>query len=237
MTSLLSIKRLFFLFFIILLFCSCAATDMTTRASRVRIVNVEQVQLCESQCKFLGNVKGRSFSGAGLISWSSIGRSIAYNNALDKLLDNAAEIGATHVFIDFGDYHVLRGEAYQCYICMDKNGMPDTAKCMDINGKSDEDICIDKNGKPFEAAHCEGAKADNLLECRLRGGKWIPGITEEKCKNMGYKWIPRAKNRIDCERKGKIWVPVARDKESCEAKGGKWVPNRNLLKIEFSTEK
>lgn len=216
-------------------FLSCA-TDMTSRATRVRIVNVEQVHQCETECEFLGNVKGRAFPGAGLLSWWGVGRSLAYNNALDELLDNAAELGATHVFIDFGDYHELRGEAYRCYICIDKNGQPDTDKCVDINGKPDKAVCLDKEGRPFGIAHCEGADASTLIECLARGGKWIPSITEDECKKKGYKWVPEAKNRAECEAKGKIWLPKAKDKATCEAKGGRWVPNRDVLKVQIPTE-
>lgn len=221
-------RGLILLLFLSFFTLSCA-TDMSTRATRVRIVNVEQVQQCEKECEFLGNVKGRAFPGAGLISWWSVGRSIAYNNALDQLLDNAAELGATHVFIDFGDYNELRGEAYRCYICITKQGTPDVDKCMDINGNPDKAMCIDKKGKAVGIPYCKGASAKTLLECVSRGGKWIPGITESECKKKGYKWIPVAKDKYECERKGKIWVPQATDKATCEAKGGKWVPNRDLL--------
>ena len=160
-------KKRVILLLLLLLLHSCAS-DLSTRATRVRIVNVEQVQQCERQCEFLGNVKGRSFPGAGLISWWSVGRSIAYNNALDEILDNAAELGATHVFIDFGDYSELRGEAYRCYICVDKYGRPDADRCVDVNGRPDKAVCINKEGKVIGMAHCEGASAETLLECISR---------------------------------------------------------------------
>ena len=222
-------KRFIFLFMVFFI-CACA-TDMTTRATRVRVVNVEQVQRCEKECEFLGNVKGRAFPGAGIISWWSVGRSIAYNNALDRILDNAAELGATHVFIDFGDYNELRGEAYRCYVCVTDQGVPDVDKCMDIDGSPDKDLCVDNQNQPVGVAHCEGQSAKSLLQCVSKGGKWVAGITETECKNKGFKWIPKATNRYECERKGKIWVPQATSKEMCEAKGGRWVPNKDVLII------
>ena len=212
------------------IFMSSCATDLSTRATRVRLVNIEQVHECETRCEFLGNVKGTAFPGAGLLSWLSVMRRIAYNNALDELLDNAAELGAAYVFVNLGDYHDLRGEAYRCCYCQDPEGNPDTARCMDLDGRPCRPCCVDKSGNVVGASRCKGASAETLFECVSKGGKWIAGIDRKKCEDKACTWIPEAKTREECEAKGKIWVPEARDKASCEAKGGRWLPDEDVLK-------
>jgi len=68
-----------------LILTSCA-TDMSTRASRVRLISAEQVHQCEVQCEALGNVQGWSLPAGGCLSWWGTVKQIAHNNALNELL-------------------------------------------------------------------------------------------------------------------------------------------------------
>lgn len=211
---------------------SCAiATDMSTRASRVRLVSAEQVHQCEVQCEALGNVQGSSYPVGGCLSWWGTVRKIAHNNALNELLDNAAEIGATHLFVNLGDYPDLRGEAYRCAYCRDANGDPDVAYCVDaVSGKRKQAYCQGPDDKVLGAAYCRGAEGKDPADCRANGGVWVPAITETECEPMGGTWVPAAKNREACETTGDIWLPVAKDPAACEDKGGKWVLNTDVLR-------
>ncbi|MEO0249167.1 MAG: hypothetical protein ABIN58_06405 [candidate division WOR-3 bacterium] len=156
-------------------------------------------------------------------------RDVAYNNALNELLDNAAEIGATHVFVNLGTGEGLRGDAYRCAYCKGPDGEPDAAYCKGPDGARDEAYCIDSEGNRVGKAHCEGADGRDPSECKKNSGKWIPAITEKACKEGGHKWTPKADNPNDCQAKGGTWVPVARDQMTCEGKGGTWVINRDVI--------
>jgi hypothetical protein len=212
-----------------LVLASCA-TEMSTRASRVRLVSVDHINECEVQCEFLGNVQGESYQ-SGWLFWSYTARRIAYNNALNELLDNAAELGATHVYVNLGDYPDLRGEAYSCCYCRTPDGKPDEDYCRFADGKRDAACCRDRDGKVIGAAHCECAEGKDPVECKANGGKWIPAIDKKECEKRSGKWIPEAKDRKACEDKGGIWLPVAKDQVTCESiKGGKWIINEDVLR-------
>jgi len=211
-----------------LVLTSCAS-DLSTRGSRVYMVSAIQIQRVESECEFLGNVRGASFFwGACCLSYLAW-RDVAYNNALNELLDNAAEIGATHVFVNLGTGEGLRGDAYRCTYCRGPDGEPDTAYCRGPEGDPDVGYCTDPEGKRVGAAHCEGAEGQDQAECEKNCGKWISEIGEKACKENGHKWLPRAENPADCEAKRGIWIPVARDQVTCEGKGGTWIVNTDVV--------
>jgi len=213
-----------------LILTSCA-TDMSTRASRVRLISAEQVHQCEVQCEALGNVQGSSLPAGGCLSWWGTVKQIAHNNALNELLDNAAEIGATHVFVNLGDYPDLRGEAYRCAYCQDPQGNPDVAYCVDAGtGKRKKAYCRGTDGKILGAAYCRGAEGKDPADCRANGGEWTPAVDETQCENTGSTWTPEPGNRDACEATGDIWLPAARDPAACEYKGGKWVINTDVLR-------
>lgn len=219
-----------------LLFCMLAsviltscASDLSTRASRVYMVSAIQIQRVESECEFLGNVRGASFFWGGCCLSYLAWRDVAYNNALNELLDNAAEIGATHVFVNLGTGEGLRGDAYRCTYCRGPDENPDTAYCQGPDGKRDVATCTDAEGRRVGAAHCEGAEGDDPAECEKNCGKWVPEIGETTCKEKGFKWLPKAENPTDCESKGGIWIPVARDQVTCEGKGGTWVISTDVI--------
>jgi len=214
---------------IVLILTSCAS-DLSTRASRVYMVSAVQIQRVESECEFLGNVRGSSFLWGGCclsyLGW----RDVAYNNALNELLDNAAEIGATHVFVNLGTGEGLRGDAYRCTFCRGPDGNPDTAYCQGPDGNPDAGYCTDSEGNRMGEAHCEAAEGNNRTECERNSGKWVPQINEAACKEKGYKWLPKAENPDDCKAKGGIWIPVAKDQITCESKGGTWVINKDAIR-------
>ena len=210
---------------------SCAtATDMSTRATRVRLVSAEQVHQCEVQCEALGNVQGSSYPVGGCLSWWGTVRKIAHNNALNELLDNAAEIGATHLFVNLGDYPDLRGEAYRCAYCENANSDPDVAYCVDASGNRKRAYCQGADDKVLGAAYCRGADGKDPADCRENAGVWVPAVSETKCETMGGTWVPEAGNRQACEDNGDIWLPVAKDPSACEDKGGKWILNKDVLR-------
>jgi hypothetical protein len=209
---------------------SCA-TDMSTRASRVRLVSAEQVHQCEVQCEALGNVQGSSYPAGGCLSWWDTVRKIAHNNALNELLDNAAEIGATHLFVNLGDYPDLRGEAYRCAYCEDAKGDPDVAYCVDaVSGERKKAYCQGADDKVLGAAYCRGGDGKDPADCRANGGVWVPAVSETKCEALGGTWVPEAGNRQACEAAGDIWLPVAKNPAACEDKGGKWILNKDVLR-------
>lgn len=211
-----------------LILASCAS-DLSTRASRVYMVSAIQIQRVESECEFLGSVRGSSFFWGGCCLSYLAWRDVAYNNALNELLDNAAEIGATHVFVNLGTGEGLRGDAYRCTYCRGPDGNPDTAYCQGPDGDRDVAFCTDREGKRVGAAHCEGAEGQNPAECEKNCGKWIPDISEKTCKEQGHRWAPKAENPTDCESKGGIWIPVAKDQVTCQGKGGTWVVNTDVI--------
>ena len=86
------------------------AGQMTERASRVRMAEAEAVK----ECQFLGQVTGTS-------TLTGIARHSGYQNALNELLDEAAERGASHVMLSRDSRPAywtfaqnVRGEAYRC---------------------------------------------------------------------------------------------------------------------------
>lgn len=88
---------------------SGCATDMSERASHVQIVNEEQA----SQYQFVANITGTS-------SLSGVSRQTGYQNAINELLDKAAESGAQYVVIDpksspsyWATSQVVRATAYK----------------------------------------------------------------------------------------------------------------------------
>jgi len=222
-TALHAKSRPLFLFLLISLTMTSCASEISTRASRVYMVSAIQIQRVEAECEFLGNVTGSSFLWGGCCLSYLAWRDVAYNNALNELLDNAAEIGATHVFVNLGTGEGLRGDAYQCTYCRGPDGNPDRASCRGPDGEPDVAYCTDAQGNRVGTAYCEGAGGATQAECEKNCGKWIPEMTEKTCKQKGYKWIPVAENPEDCRAKGGIWVPVARDQITCEGKGGQWV--------------
>ncbi len=214
----------------VLALTSCA-TDMSTRASRVRLVSAEQVHQCEVLCEALGNVQGSSYPAGGCFSWWGTVRDIAHNNALNELLDNAAEIGATHLFVNLGDYPDLRGEAYRCAYCEDANGDTDVDYCVDaVSGKRKKAYCKGEAGKILGAAYCQGAEGKDPADCRANRGVWIPAVEETKCESLGGTWTPEPANREACEATGDIWLPTAKDPAACEYKKGKWIINKDVLR-------
>jgi hypothetical protein len=214
-----------------LLLTSCA-TEMSTRASRVRLVSAVQAHQVENKCKFLGNVSGASFFWGGCcLSWGFL-REVPYNNALNELLDNAAELGATHVFVNLGTGEGLRGDAYRCAYCRAPDGDPDVGYCQGRDGKPDVALCHDPDGNIVGSAFCEGAEGKNRAECKANCGKWVPAIDQNTCEADGNKWVTKAEERTACEAKGGTWIPGAEDQITCESKGGTWVINEDVLRRE-----
>lgn len=214
-----------------LMMTSCA-TELSTRASRVRMVSTVQAHQCENKCEFLGNVAGDSFFWGGCcLSWGFL-REVPYNNALNELLDNAAELGATHVFVNLGTGEGLRGEAYCCAYCRKADGNPDVPYCQGPDGNPDMPCCEDADGNPVGAAHCEGAAGKDKAECESNCGKWIPAIDQSTCEAQGNIWTPRAEDQSACEAKGGTWIPQAEDQITCESKGGTWVIDEDVLRRE-----
>lgn len=207
-----------------LFLASCSST-MSTRASRVRLVSAVQAQEVETQCEFLGNVTGTTSF------WGYIFSDFGLNEALNQLLDNAAELGATHVFVNLGNRPELRGEAYLCAYCRLADGSADTPFCRGAGGESEKDRCVDKDGTLQGQERCEGAEAGNPAECKEQGGTWAPALTKEECEKQGHSWITEAKTKRICDERGGTWVPKARNRVSCEAKGGEWVINEDVLRL------
>lgn len=135
---------------------------MSTRASAVRLVSPEQAHEIEGQCDFLANVSGEGH-------WMLL-TDVAHNNALNEILDHAAELGATHLFINKGNFRKLFGEAYFCVYCQDEKGEPDTARCEDKKGNA--------------------VSAKDMEECRANGNVWV-GIARDRarCEEKGGKWV------------------------------------------------
>lgn len=233
--ALLQIKMgLVFIILITPLILASCATHIATKATQVRLVSAMQAQDVEDQCEFLGNITGSDFPFpcGSFLSWWDVWRRIAHNNALNELMNNAAELGATHLFANLGNYYDLRGEAYICAYCQGVNGEPDVAYCLDADGNPDVAYCGDNDGNPVGTVYCEGAEKEDQTECEECGGKWIPAIDQETCEAQEYTWTPGADNRKDCEVRGGTWLHVAKDQVTCEeAKGGKWILNPDVLRL------
>lgn len=175
-------------------------------------------------------MRGSSFFWGGCCLSYLAWRDVAYNNALNELMDNAAEIGATHVFVNLGTGEGLRGDTYRCTYCRGPDGNPDTACCQGPDGSPDVGYCTDPDGKRVGEAHCEGAQGKDRAECEKNYGKWVPEIGETACKEKGNKWLPKAESPTDCQAKGGMWIPVAKDQLTCEGKGGTWIINADAVR-------
>lgn len=202
-----------------LLFCLGSCTSrLTTRASQVYLLSALQVRHVESECEFLGNVTGASW-------WS-------YEKALNELTDNAAEIGATHVFVNIGRKNYLRGEAYRCAYCQAPDGNPDVGYCADAEGNKDTAYCIDEDGNRIGQAHCKGAEGETSQECEKNCGTWVSSISQSECESQGHTWLPKAEDPQACAEKGGVWLPAAKDQYTCEEiKGGEWVIDKDVIKF------
>jgi hypothetical protein len=218
--------------------CSTSST-LSTRASRVRLISAVQAHAAETECEFLGNVAGTyPYSSCCLFGFNFSGSYWNYNeHALNQLLDNAAELGSTHVFVNLGNSLELRGEAYVCAYCMDRNENPDEDYCLGFNGFPETDSCLDEERNMIGEARCDGADAGNPQECKAKRGRWVPAITQTQCETRGHTWMQKSTDRPTCESRGGIWRPRAKDQVSCESKGGTWVINEDLLRSTLSPTK
>jgi len=235
-----------------MLFVSCA-TKMTTRATRVRMVPVTYIDEVENQCQFLGNVAGSAFVVGTLyefmdfVAWPhhigsmlrgqdprptptwGIFEKAGHNNSINELLENAAEIGATHVFVNRGHNYDLRGEAFRCMFCDTIEG-PDTAYCLLQGGKKDVGFCIGEDNEAIGIEQCKGAIGKNKKECIVNCGTWTPKINQTTCESLKGEWVPEADNKRSCELRDGIWIPKATDKVMCIEKGGLWRINDDIMK-------
>lgn len=135
---------------------SCATNRLSAPASKVRLLATEEMEDCKAKCEFLSHVTGSS---------SSLSGSSAYHNSLTDLMENAARIGATHLFVNLGENAILRGEAYRCAYCMRSDGRADISTC-------------------------EGASAADPAACQLQGGVWMPIARDRaSCEAKGGVWI------------------------------------------------
>ena len=216
--------------FIALFILSSCGPPLATKASRVRLVNVEQIRDVENHCQFLANVRGSNmFAYCCIFSWGFLNDTF-YGGALNELLDNAAELGASHVFINLGDGPYLIGEAFFCAFCVDPDGKPDEDYCLGPDGRRDVGYCQDEFGNHVGEAKCFGAEGKDKAECEDNEGTWVPRTDEPTCKKQNKTWMPVAADEITCEELDGTWLLKARDKDSCEAKGGIWVPNQDVLR-------
>jgi len=161
-------KKFFVVLFfgVVLLFLAgCSATDLSMRAGQVKLTTVEQAHILEYECQYLGSVVGASY-------WYQFeSQDVGHNNALNELLDNAAELGATHVFVNRGNYHDLRGEAYFCAYCKLANGKPDVSICLNTKGKEVSGL--------------------DRLNCTKKGYHWhLRALDEQTCIERGGTWLP-----------------------------------------------
>ncbi|MFC1885120.1 hypothetical protein ACFL2O_10150 [Thermodesulfobacteriota bacterium] len=221
------------------LFAASCTSTLSTRASHVRLVSAVQAHEVENQCEFLGNVSGTpSFWGYVFGGVGMFGSYWTYSNeALNEMLDNAAELGATHVFVNRGNSLELRGEAFVCAYCRLPDGTSDAASCRGPDGEPDSEKCVDEKGTPTGPAHCEGAEAEGREQCAEAGGKWISTASKAECESQGKTWVTEAKTRRACEEKKGAWVPRAGNRVGCEAKGGEWVTNDDVLRLAPSPAK
>jgi len=226
---------LLFVGLLFLLSLSACATKSTlsTRASQVRLVSALEAHAVEGQCKFLGNVAAIDRYRWSWLFWDNLyGGYWDYDNkALNELLDHAAELGATHVFVNLGNGRELRGEAYCCADCRGPDGRPDTEYCEDKKGAEIEGLCQDAESGVTGAAYCADAAGDDPNACKENGGQWIPAWTQAACESRGNRWIPKPEDRKSCQKIDGIWIMKAKDQISCEAKGGQWVINEEVLRL------
>ena len=218
-----------FLILLSVVLTSCGP-PLSTRASQVHLVNVEQIRKVVNQCDFLGNVRGSAlFPYCCVFSWGFLGDTF-YAGALNELMDNAAELGASHVFVNMGDGPFLIGEAYFCAFCIGPEGKPDEAFCMGEDGRRDVGFCEDQFANPVGTASCKGATGNDRNECKANGGKWIPALDQPTCEKQGNTWMPGAADEKACEDRGGTWLPKAIDKKACEEKGSTWAPNKDVTR-------
>ncbi|WP_434639646.1 hypothetical protein ACMYSK_01420 [Klebsiella sp. I138] len=85
------------------------ATNMSERAAHVQVISQEQAQ----QYKFVSNITGSS-------TLTGVARHTGYQNAMNEVLDKAAEKGAQYVVIDPGSApsywatsEIIRATAYK----------------------------------------------------------------------------------------------------------------------------
>jgi hypothetical protein len=215
--------------------CSSTST-LSTRASQIRLINALQAHHVESRCEFLGNVTGiHPYNSCCLFGFTLYGSYWNYNDyALNHLLDNAAELGATHVFVNMGNGLEMRGEAYLCAQCIDSEGMADEDYCLDSEGKPEMDFCMDNEGNRIGSAQCQGADGDTPEKCRANRGKWIPGIQQAQCEAKGNAWVNKSADSKTCVSRGGVWRLRAKDQVSCQSKGGVWVVDEDVLKNALS---
>lgn len=208
---------------------SSCASEMSTRSSHVYMLSALQVHRVEDECEFLANVQGSDYFWGGCCV-AGFMQDVAYNNALNELLDQAAELGATHVFVNLGTGGGLRGQAYRCAYCVAEDGTPDTALCLGPDGKPDQGFCRDAKGNRVGGrARCKGAEGRDEAECTNNCGAWIPGMDQTLCTKQGHVWVPKALNENDCAARGGLWVLDATDRLTCEKKGGRWVINEDVI--------
>lgn len=222
------------LFALLLIFLSTTLTScgppLSTRASQVHLVNVEQIRKVVNQCDFLGNVRGSAlFPYCCVFSWGFLGDTF-YAGALNEIMDNAAELGASHLFVNMGDGPFLIGEAYYCAYCVGPEGKPDEAFCMGKDGRRDVGFCEDQFGNPVGNAACKGVAGESRSECEANGGDWIPAIDQPTCERQGHIWMTEAADEKACEERGGTWMPRALDKKACEEKGNRWIPNEDVIR-------
>jgi hypothetical protein len=96
--------------FMPVLFLSCATT-LSPSASHVEMVPQERLG---DGCSFLSNVMGSS-------SLTGVSRYTGFNNAVNEMIERAAQLGATHVVLDptseasyWTTSEIARGKAYRC---------------------------------------------------------------------------------------------------------------------------
>lgn len=102
-------KKLIFGTILMSALLSGCATEMSQRASHVQIINEEQAK----QYQFVANLTGSS-------TLTGVARHTGYQNALNEVLDKAAESGAQYVVLDQGSSpsywttsEVIRATAYK----------------------------------------------------------------------------------------------------------------------------
>ena len=218
-----------FLILLSITLTSCGP-PLSTRASQVHLVNVEQIRKVVNQCDFLGNVRGSAlFPYCCVFSWGFLGDTF-YAGALNELMDNAAELGASHVFVNMGDGPFLIGEAYFCAYCVGPEGKPDEAFCIGADGRRDVGFCEDQFGNPVGQASCNNATGNNRTECKANGGKWMPAIDQPTCEKQGNTWMTQAADKKACEDRSGTWLPKAIGKKECEEKGNRWIPNEDVVR-------
>jgi hypothetical protein len=103
-------SRIVFAIALLMLLSAGCATQLSTRAAMVRVVNArEEVR----GYKFLGTVTGSSLM-------TGVMQQAGFENAMNEVLEKAARLGATHVYVDpkyesryWTTSEHVRGEAYR----------------------------------------------------------------------------------------------------------------------------